>query len=511
MYKPEFQISSQIQIQNLFKISFLSLISYWIFVAGIFVFVLYFTTSAKTQELGSNDMCYQCHLIIEGKYKEPAVLYKNDIHFRKSITCAACHGGDASNDDQDKAMSKDAGFIGIPSGSTVTRICAKCHGKEYNTLMASVHGPSEGRGPVINNCVSCHGVHNIVPVKSAGSKVNGSNIVSTCGGCHSNASFIKNYNPKLPVDQLQKYKTSVHGQRVFKGDAKVATCASCHGNHDVKRVKDLQSKVYFSNIPTTCAGCHSNKDYMKGYKIPTTQYEDYKSSVHGIALLEKDDRNAPSCNRCHGDHGASPPEVESITKVCGICHALNEQIFAQSPHQQAFEKNNLRECVECHGNHKIVHPTEEMLGDGEGSVCVRCHKDNDKGIQLSRTMKIMFDSLNQSVNSAYYYLNRAEQLGMDISDAKFDSSDITKVVITSRNNVHYSSLDKFKESIDEGFKITGKAKTEGEQAVKEYYFRRAGFAISTFFITILMISLYLKLKKIERKNKKPDAGHYFLK
>jgi hypothetical protein len=90
---------------------------------------------------------------------------------------------------------------------------------------------------------------------------------------------------------------------------------------------------------------------------------------------------------------------------------------------------------------------------------------------------------------------------MDVSDAKFESNDIKKVLITSRTSTHYSDVEKYINTINEGFKITEKAKFTGEEAVKEYYFRRWGLGVSTVFITILCITLYLKLRKIEKKQK----------
>ena len=455
-----------------------------------------------SQEIESKDQCFNCHSILDDKLKKPADLYKNDIHFRKGVTCASCHGGDSKEEDQQKSMSKTAGFIGVPRGALVTKICAKCHNTQFEILSKSVHGQSStGQGFIINNCITCHGVHDIVSVKSPYSKVNGANIVKTCSGCHSSASLMKKYNPGLKVDQLEKYKTSVHGMKVFSGDSKAANCASCHGNHDIKKVNDPNSKVYVTNIPTTCNKCHGDADYMKGYKIPTDQYEKFKKSVHGIALLEKGDMNAPSCNKCHGDHGASPPEVESVSKVCGTCHVLNSQMFQESPHKTAFDKKKINECGGCHSNHDIVKPSDEMLGAGEKSVCIKCHTQNDKGIQAAVLMKQMVDSLLKDVEAANFYINEAEQKGMDVSDAKFESNDIKKVLITSRTITHYSDVDKYINSISEGFKITSKAKITGQEAIDEYYFRRLGLGVSTAFITILCVALYLKLRKIERKPK----------
>jgi hypothetical protein len=466
----------------------------------IFLLMLTVKNAYSQDPESSKDMCFQCHMIIDDKSNIPAKLYQNDIHFRKGITCAACHGGDATNDDMEESMSKEKGFIGVPTGLQAARICAKCHGNQFNMLVNSVHGSTKGKGMIINSCITCHGIHNITSVKSPGSKVSGKNLVALCSGCHSNASYMKNFNPGIAVDQHEKYKTSVHGKKVFQGDNKAANCASCHGSHDVMKVNNPKSKVYFSNIPETCGKCHSNEQYMKSYGIPTSQYSDYKSSVHGIALFLKGDRNAPNCNTCHGNHGAAPPEVESITKVCGMCHSLTEQMFNESPHKEAFAKEKIHDCVACHNNHKIDHPTVEMIG-GEKSVCKNCHQDNDKGIQAAMIMKNMLDSLVNDVELANYFLNRAEQLGMDVSDVKFDSADIRTILTVSRNTVHYSDIEKFMEAIKDGFLITEAAKTVGEESISEYYFRRMGFGVATFFITLIMVTLFLKLRILEKEKK----------
>ncbi len=138
-----------------------------------------------------------------------------------------------------------------------------------------------------------------------------------------------------------------------KGDPNAAECASCHGSHEIQPVKDSRSLVYATNIPSVCANCHSDAKLMSKYKIPTDQYDNYVSSVHGVALLEKGDLSSPSCNDCHGNHGAVPPGVESISKVCGTCHVLNMELFEQSPHKKAFDENNYPECESCHGNHLV--------------------------------------------------------------------------------------------------------------------------------------------------------------
>ncbi len=470
----------------------------------LFSFLLFISLSGKisiSQEIETNDQCINCHQILDGRLKEPADLYKSDVHFRNKVKCSGCHGGNSNSDDVEESMSKAAGFIGVPSSGNIARVCAKCHKTEYKDLTKSVHWESStGQGRIINNCLTCHGIHNMKSVNSPSSKVHGKNIVNICGGCHSNASLIKKYNPNLPVDQLEKYKTSIHGQRIFSGDYKAATCVSCHGNHNIRKPNDPLSKIYVSNLPSTCNKCHGDANYMKQYNIPTNQFKEYKSSVHGIALFEKGDNSAPTCNTCHGNHAASPPEVESISKVCGICHSLPSEMFQESPHKEVFDKEDVHECSACHGNHKINKPTDEMLGVGVESVCIKCHEDGDKGYNIARRMSLLIDSLYREVDLAAIIMNEAKQKGMDVSDAEIDENDIKQVLITSRTISHFCNIDKFINSINEGFKITNTAKITGQDAIDEYYFRRWGLGVSTVLIALLVLALYFKLRKVEKKN-----------
>jgi predicted CXXCH cytochrome family protein len=312
---------------------------------------------------------------------------------------------------------------------------------------------------------------------------------------------MKRYSPSLPIDQVSKYKTSIHGNLNAKGDPNAAECVSCHGSHEIQPVKDSRSLVYATNIPSVCANCHSDVKLMAKYKIPTDQHDKYVSSVHGIALLEKGDLSSPSCNDCHGNHGAVPPGVESISKVCGNCHVLNMELFEQSPHKKAFDANDFPECESCHGNHQIIHSTDEMIGTQESAICMECHdkEDNNKGYFVAGEMKNLIDSLKTQNSDTKKILDEAIQKGMDVSDASFALKDVRQVLIQSRTSIHTFNMDKFKEQIDTGFTIVNKSKLIGEEAIEEFYYRRIGLGFSTIIVTLLVIGLYIKLKKVEKK------------
>lgn len=480
--------------------------------AGRIAVLVFALTMFSTLAL-ADDQCLTCHETIGDN---PSALFKHDVHFKKGISCADCHGGNPHADDQDKAMDKKAGFKGVPKGDDISKTCATCHSdpermKKYGSslptnqlenLLASVHGRLSVTGKEhIAQCITCHGAHGIVSVKDPRSPVYPLNIVKTCTKCHADASFMRKYNPSLPVDQLDKYQTSVHGQRNAHGDSKVAECASCHGSHDILSAKDVRSKVYPVNLPSTCATCHSNTEYMKSYKIPTDQFEKYSKSVHGVALLQKGDLGAPACNSCHGNHGAVPPGVQSISEVCGTCHAMNADLFSSSPHKKAFDERNLPECETCHSNHDIVAASNKLLGVGPGATCGGCHSEQQypQGYAVAKEMRQLADSLESAELHAGSLIDDAEQKGMEISEAKFKLRDVRQARLQSRTMVHSFNEEKFKETVEKGLKTAAIVTAEGQTAIEEYRFRRIGLGIASIVITILAISLYLFIKRLERR------------
>ncbi len=461
----------------------------------------------------SEDQCLTCHAGLGDKESQG---YAHDIHKAKGISCAGCHGGNAQADDMDKGMDKAAGFMGVPHGDDISKACASCHSSpekmksfgsnlptnQWEMLQTSVHAKLSTNGNEhIAQCITCHGVHGIVSVKDPRSPVYPLNVVKTCAQCHSNASFMRDYNPAMPVDQVEKYRTSVHGTLNAKGDPKTAECASCHGSHDIRAAKDAKSRVYGVNIPATCSGCHSDAERMKEYKIPTDQFAKFSRSVHGAALLQKHDLGAPACNDCHGNHGAAPPGVESVSKVCGTCHALNADLFSASPHKKAFDDRKLPECETCHGNHEIVAATDKLLGVSNDAVCSKCHRpdENPKGYAVAKTMKSLIDSLETASDTAASIVNDAEQKGMEVSEARFKLRDAHQARLQSRTAVHSFDEQKFRDVVSGGIAVAAVVAKEGKTAVDEYYFRRWGLGIATLIISLVLVSLYFTIRRIERR------------
>jgi predicted CXXCH cytochrome family protein len=402
--------------------------------------VLLIFTSAPAQKKSS---CIECHTRLDDpRLSAPAKLFDNDIHHARGLSCNDCHGGDPNADTKEGAKDPRKGYLGKPK-----------------TL----------------------------------------DIPAYCGKCHSDANLMKRFNPSLRVDQEREYYTSVHGKLLKTGETRVATCISCHSVHGIRAITDPLSSVYPSNVAETCAKCHASADYMRGFGIPSDQYDKYKTSVHAKALYEKQDLSAPTCNDCHGNHGATPPGIASVANVCGQCHARQAELFQTSPHKAAFDQRQLGECITCHSNHAISRPGDQMIGTSNGSLCINCHKPGDKGFVAAGLMRSRIDELIASVDKATAILNTAERAGMEVSRPKFELKNATDALTHARVLIHSSSADEVEKVIGPGLQVSAKGYEAGVAALAERRFRREGLAVSLVFILFLAGLVYLKIRQIESR------------
>ncbi len=305
------------------------------------------------------------------------------VKARPETSCVQCHGGEMF-DDAARARVKQ---FKVDVHSQVGLSCHDCHGGNPDPGLgedvAGAMDPQYKPNPYVG-----------VPARPA--------IPDFCGRCHSSAAFMKRFNPAARVDEVSEYWTSLHGQKLKSGVTDVATCIDCHSVHDIRRKGDPESPVYSTKVAETCSRCHSDPKRMRaqGRSIPIDQHARWRRSVHARALLEKGDLTAPTCNDCHGNHGATPPGIGSIRFVCGSCHAREAELFLASPKAAGWERHNallatapdggcgachddkraslhftqLSSCLVCHENHSVVRPTVAMLGDLPDTPCAFCHE-----------------------------------------------------------------------------------------------------------------------------------------
>lgn len=393
--------------------------------------------------------CLDCHAQLPDKLEVKPERFAADIHAQKGLACVSCHGGDPAQDDADKAMSAGAGFKRGLTRKQVPEMCGKCHGD---------------------------------------------------GG------YMRGFNPSLRTDQLSQYRTSVHGKRLAGGDEKVAVCTDCHSVHDIRSPRDSRATVHPTNVAETCARCHGNAEYMKSYKIPTDQYASYNVSVHHDALAVRGDLSAPTCNTCHGNHGAAPPGVGSIENVCSSCHVFQAQLFDTSPHKAAFSAMGIAACITCHSNHRIQRPSDAFLGTKPDAVCTKCHSDGDSGFKTAGEMRAALQKLEDSIHRSNEILERAERSGMEISQAKLEQAEAHDALTKARVTIHSFQMVRLNQDINAGLKVADKTYAAGQQALQERDFRRKGLALALVTIALVMVGLRMLIQQLEsRKNNQKEA------
>jgi hypothetical protein len=275
-------------------------------------------------------------------------------------------------------------------------VCLECHGQPGLTLTLengevldlyvspddyyhSVHG-EQGYA-----CVQCHrtvGDYPHPPFVASSKRDATIQLNNTCKHCH--------------LSQHVLTQDSVHAKALAEGNIYSAVCSDCHTAHEVRQINDPitnqplpETRIW---VPETCAQCH-NEIYQK-----------YLTSVHGSALVDEENTDAPSCIDCHGVHNIEDPTTNSFRlqspQICADCHTDPDimdkygistdvmDTFVADFHGTTvnlFEKQtpdaetNKPVCYDCHGIHDILraddpekglHVREHLL-----VRCQVCHPD----------------------------------------------------------------------------------------------------------------------------------------
>jgi len=205
--------------------------------------------------------CTSCHedMAVVVKYhihsEMPYQEYMKSVHgkalFEKGLVqyaavCTDCHGvHDIKGVGEPHLMAKQP------------QTCGRCHELIFNEYKESIHGQQALAGNIDSPlCVDCHGEHGITSPMDEKSPVFSKNIPDTCSSCHARPEIMKKYG--ISEDRIETFIDSLHGIAVGFGSESAATCASCHGVHDIRPASDPRSKINPANLRSTCgqANCH---------------------------------------------------------------------------------------------------------------------------------------------------------------------------------------------------------------------------------------------------------------
>ncbi len=350
--------------------------------------------------------CADCH----GPDGEPSVnmpAFEASVH--GFLSCTDCHAGADENIDEHPLNLKPVS-------------CEDCHPQEVEDLAGSLHAELR--------CTQCHtGIHELDPENSIVG--NGDAMLQMCGRCHANrdelslaegeirpdVSQFRNLPPQHSI--IAHYRQSAHHSVVDESGRVAATCADCHGAHDILKRTNEKSRTARSNLSDTCGRCHGEVAGL------------YDESVHAEGV-RKGWEESPTCAGCHNSHLVLPTnspdaytsKLRVAEEICLSCHedkrliqryGLDSYIgstYRDSYHSMANAKGSkdAATCIDCHTTHHILRSSDPRSSTNENQVastCGSCHPGADKTFATSYDHKSSLktgNTINFFVKQAYVWL-----------------------------------------------------------------------------------------------------------
>lgn len=389
--------------------------------------------------LFEDNTCIACHRELGGMDAEITANWAESVHAERGVGCVSCHGGDPTQAEAEAAMSPEAGFLGpLP--------------KER--------------------------------------------IPGLCGSCHSQVDLMRPFD--LPTDQFVQYWQSQHGQALLGGDANVATCFDCHDGHRVLRTGDPQSQVYPLNEPAMCAGCHADESLMAPYNIPTNQYALYQDSVHGIALLEKEDLRAPTCSTCHGTHGAAPPGFEEVANVCGQCHSATEDYYLQGMHRFGMTSEAGPRCVTCHGRYDVPPASIDLFLGTEERHCGSCHPSDSEVAPQVQAIYEALSAAGEAFDQAESSVARATDLRLIMAEQEEDLQQARTPLIEARALQHTVDVELVAAKTASSIEVSNQVLAAVDEKLADLETRRTAMFIALAVILVTIVALVFVKRALDR-------------
>lgn len=374
----------------------------------------------------TNDDCFMCHedqTLTKKRKGKTVSLFVDAKKISKSIhaelDCISCH------EDLDGAE--------IPHDENLKPAqCATCHSDVEELYNECMHGKAANKGDALApRCATCHGSHEILPVKNPKSKVYASKIPFVCGSCHKEGSPVSRQR-NIPQDSiLENYSESIHGEGLLKKGLIVsANCASCHTPHRILPHTDSRSTINRKNIASTCIQCHveienvhqkvikgtlwekeahvlpacvdchqphkarkvfyamgmANADCMNCHANSGLKAADGRSMFVNESEVSASMHQKIACSQCHAE--VSPSKGRACATIknkvdCASCHASQGEEFRISAHGTLHAEGNADApyCSDCHNTHNILgakNPKSKTFSTNVPDLCADCHREGAK-------------------------------------------------------------------------------------------------------------------------------------
>jgi predicted CXXCH cytochrome family protein len=197
--------------------------------------------------------------------------------------------------------------------------------------------------------------------------------------------------------------------------------------------------------------------------------------------------------------------VGAVANVCGTCHGVFAERFARSVHKEIFEKG----CVECHSNHAILQPSDEMLATSGGGICVPCHSaedKTDKGTIAAETMRGGIERLKAGIDRSQALIARIGNAGIEVSDQQLALREARTKLTLARTETHAFDPASVAPILADGTRVVEAVDRAGQNGVAELRYRRRGLFTSLAAILLVVVALALKVRQIDRRHASRAIG-----
>lgn len=259
-------------------------------------------------------------------------------------------------------------------------------------------------------CLACHGDRDALreKIQTEGRSVDGLFVDAgayraslhakqTCSGCHFDFDdFPHDLEAVESIDcqechdsAVEAYQASEHAEANDDGKH-AATCADCHGVHDILRATDRSARLHPLNIYKLCGSCHFEVD-VNTATVDQLMREPFTDDAHAHGILRAGLMGSATCVSCHGGHEIrhqGDPESmvarQRVDQTCGKCHLGILEQYRQSVHHLVSDGEEHRgaTCTDCHKQHSMTLADDEFRQHTIDS-CSNCHDERGGSFRRS--------------------------------------------------------------------------------------------------------------------------------
>lgn len=321
-----------------------------------------------------------------------------------TLDCDACHG-ELEFLRQHVSTMADARAL-LASMSTIDTSahagmeCTECHTGYLGFRHSDV--------ATTRSCASCH--EDVESIWAGGSHaLDGYASCAACHGVHDVRSP-ESMNTPAGIQDMREVCASCHVEpRIPPEDphADSVSCAGCHEPHRSLPAADKDSRINVLRQAETCGACHDEVAAAWG---GDSHAQALPGLVSGGGRPDGATGDAPpSCTGCHGAHGMLAPIHERFDQLmvdrCAACHDDYSDTYFGTYHGKATALGSeiVATCDHCHGSHEILpasDPRSTVAPENLVETCGACHEQ-------AREAFVLYDShpnpMDRERNAPLFY------------------------------------------------------------------------------------------------------------